>query len=83
MKKCKCGLYIWNYETALKRLPRFLVDGLDVLGQHKTVSDLKFMAETQLDFYYEGEDSDIKTPRQEQTAIRYVKTLEHSLNPCQ
>lgn len=42
---------------------------------HKTPDDLRRMVQYQIDFYEEGEDSDIQNKRQYQTAKRWLAKL--------
>ena len=46
---------IKTFKQALRILPQCLQDGLDLVGQHKTIKDLRFMATTELDLADEGE----------------------------
>lgn len=51
-----------TFKQALRILPTCLQSGLDPLGQHQNIGDLRFMAQHELDLHFEG---DIKlTPRQ-------------------
>jgi hypothetical protein len=44
-----------TFKRALGLLPDCLADGLDLTGQHKTVADLRFMAQHELDLANEGD----------------------------
>lgn len=44
-----------TFEQATALLPMCLYGGLDIVGQHKTLADLRFMAIHELDLYIEGE----------------------------
>lgn len=44
-----------QFESALLNLPRCIAGQVDLLGQHKTVADLVFMARHELDLAEEGE----------------------------
>ncbi len=44
-----------TFEQALRRLPRCVRGGLDLMGQHKTVDDLRFLVQHEIDLYEEGE----------------------------
>ena len=59
------------FDRAINTMPGFLTAGLDC-HSHRTIGDLIFMAQTQLDFYEEGEDSDIRTPYQARAARRWI-----------
>lgn len=50
------------FDKARRELPR-CVGGFDPLG-HKTVQDLVSLAQHELDLYHEGEENDIRTPKQ-------------------
>lgn len=66
-----------DFNKALKRLPGCLHDGLDLMGQHKTVDDLLFAAQTELDLHDEGE---IALSRRDRMAVlRFIRvySLEH------
>ncbi len=52
-----------TFEAARKKLPGVLIGSYDPLT-HRTVSDLRYLACHELDLFYEGEETDIKTNRQ-------------------
>ncbi len=60
------------FEQAWKAFPKFLMS-FDPLG-HTKVSDLVFLAESEIDFYNEGQDLvDIETPRQLKAVQAFVR----------
>lgn len=60
-----------NFDEALNKLPR-CITGLDLMGQHHTISDLEFLVQFQLDLFGEGEaERDIHTARQLAQCIAY------------
>jgi len=64
-----------TFARALKHLPK-CITGLDPVGQHKTVSDLVFLVQFQIDLYLEGEpERDIWTPRDFARCKQYVQKL--------
>lgn len=63
-----------NAQHLLSKLPGFLMGGYDPF-HHKTPDDLRRMVQYQIDFYEEGEDSDIQNKRQYQTAKRWLAKL--------
>ena len=65
-----------TFKQALRILPNVLHDGLDLVGQHKTIKDLRFMAVTELDLADEG---DIQLTDKECQAI--LKFLERTAFP--
>jgi hypothetical protein len=71
----------YDFDMAVARMPRCL-GGFDPVGQHKTLADLRFMAQTQVDLYHEGEVSDISSTRQLHAVKGYISALEHSIEPC-
>lgn len=58
---------LMTFEQATKILPKVLYAGLDTVGQHKTIGDLRFMAQHELDLEIEG---DIKLTWAQRIAIR-------------
>jgi hypothetical protein len=52
---------------------RFFIDGMDLMGQHKTAEDLAFSMQFEIDLYNEGqEDTQIKTVRDLRRAKKFV-----------
>jgi hypothetical protein len=47
-----------NFEDALAALPDF-IGGIDLLGQHRCISDLMFRVQHEMDLFTEGEPSEI------------------------
>lgn len=47
-----------NFEDALKALPSF-IGGLDLVGQHKTIEDLAFRVQHEIDLATKGEPNEI------------------------
>lgn len=61
-----------SFEAARRAFPKFLLS-FDPLS-HKTVSDLLFLARTEVDFYEEGQESvDIRTPKQLQQVKDFIR----------
>jgi hypothetical protein len=62
------------FQLACKSMPRGLYAGMDFLGQHKTVSDLRFAAQHEIDLFEEGDDNAL--PANDVRAIRrWMKKL--------
>lgn len=61
-----------SFDEALKALPPF-IGGIDLLGQHKTVADLAFRVQHEIDLATEGEPNEIQCRRQSDTAKRWSK----------
>jgi hypothetical protein len=61
-----------NFDDALKSLPSF-IGGIDLVGQHKTISDLAFRVQHEMDLATEGEDNEITCKRQTDTTKRWWK----------
>lgn len=61
-----------SFDEALKALPTF-IGGIDLVGQHKTVADLSFLVQHEIDLAVEGEDNDIQCKRQSDTTKRWQK----------
>lgn len=59
-----------NFEDAFKHVPRF-IGGLDPVGQHKTIADLKARVEFEMDLATEGEPNEIDCPRRGDTTKRW------------
>lgn len=78
---CPCGRVIWDFEAATAYMPNCL-GGYDPMS-HKTLADLAFMADTEIDNYLGGENfcdaPDIKTARQLREVRNYVSTLRHAI----
>lgn len=78
---CKCGRAVWSFEEAVKHLPRCL-GGYDALG-HKTLEDLAFLAQTEIDNYLGGYNfcdcPDIRTARQLRQVRNYLSTVNHAI----
>jgi hypothetical protein len=65
-----------TFKRALTLLPDCLASGLDLTGQHKTVADLRFMAQHELDLHNEG---DIElTFRNKQAIERFLQHTENA-----
>jgi len=47
-----------DFEDALKHLPKF-ISGIDLVGQHKTIGDLAFRVQHEIDLAVEGEPNEI------------------------
>lgn len=61
-----------SFKEAYKAFPKFL-QSYDPMG-HKTVADLVFLAETEIDFYHEGQDTvDIQTPKQLRQVQEFIR----------
>ena len=60
-----------SFEDALSRLPKF-IGGIDPLG-HKTISDLAFLVQHEIDLWVEGESNEIECPRRTDTTKRYQR----------
>jgi len=68
----------YTFAQARKQLPK-CITGLDYIGQHKTVADLVFLVQFQIDLYCEGEsERDIWTPRDFARCKNYIKKFEVS-----
>lgn len=61
-----------SFDEAVSALPSFL-GGLDLVGQHKTISDLAFLVQHEMDLATEGEENEINCPRQSDTTKRWQK----------
>lgn len=60
-----------TFKQALRILPVVLQAGLDLVGQHRTVKDLRFMAVTELDLANEG---DIQlTDKERQSILKFLE----------
>lgn len=62
-----------NFEDALHHLPTFIGGIDDLVGQHKTVADLAFRVQHEIDLATEGESNEIQCKRQSDTAKRWSK----------
>lgn len=73
---CKiCGTtFPAPFKEAYKRLPVFLVAGFDPL-RHLTTGDLIEMVRVEIDFFEQGEDSDIKTRHQLHQAELFIEAV--------
>jgi hypothetical protein len=68
-----------TFDQARKRLPK-CITGLDLVGQHKTVSDLVFLVQFQVDLYLEGEsERDIWTPKDFARCKQYVQKFSEAM----
>lgn len=63
-----------DFETAVNRMPTALQRSYDPLN-HTSVRDLAYLTAHELDLYAEGEESDIRTPREAREAHEYLKAL--------
>lgn len=45
------------FHSACTTMPRALYAGMDFLGQHKTVADLRFAGQHEIDLFEEGDDN--------------------------
>ena len=61
-----------DFDDALRHLPKF-IGGIDLVGQHKTISDLAFRVQFEIDLAVEGEPNEIKCPRRSDTTKRWQK----------
>lgn len=61
-----------NFDEALKAFPAF-IGGLDLVGQHFTISDLAFRVQFEIDLATEGEPNEIICERQTDTTKRWQK----------
>jgi hypothetical protein len=61
-----------NFEEALRAMPSF-IGGLDLVGQHKTITDLEFRVQHEIDLATEGEDNEIVCKRQTDTTKRWQR----------
>jgi hypothetical protein len=61
-----------NFEEALSALPPF-IGGIDLLGQHKTVADLAFRVQHEIDLATEGEENELQCSRQSDTTKRWQR----------
>jgi hypothetical protein len=67
-----------TFEKALKMLPMFLHDGIDLL-QQKTVADLRWHVQHELDLSEEGQDAALSmTLRQVNAARRFLAATKGS-----
>ncbi len=48
-----------TFKAAIKKLPK-CIGGLDLVGQHKTVADLRFLVQHEIDLFNEGQETDIQ-----------------------
>jgi hypothetical protein len=64
-----------TYDQALKAMPNFLIASYDPLS-HRTIGDLAFMVQHEIDLHEEGEESEIRTLAQYRAAQRYLAKLE-------
>ena len=63
-----------TFEQALKRVPVFII--LDLVGQHFTVSDLRFAVQHEIDLHEEGDiELTAKELRQAKRFLATVKEL--------
>jgi len=60
-----------SFEAALKAMPAWLYVGIDLVGQHKTIDDLAFMVQHEIDLYREGEENAMKCRTYLATTRRY------------
>lgn len=65
-----------TFKQALRILPPVLYAGIDLVGQHKTIKDLRFMAVTELDLADEG---DVELTAAERKSI--LKFLKRTASP--
>lgn len=63
-----------NFKEALDKMPLFLTGGLDLLGQHHTIADLRAEAEHEIDLATEGEGNVLTCKRQSDTTRRWQST---------
>lgn len=63
-----------SFDLALKQLPESCRGKYDPLS-HKSVADLIYCAQHELDMYEEGEESDIKSDREAQKVRYYIKAF--------
>ena len=61
-----------SFEEALKALP-FFIGGIDLVGQHKTIEDLAFRVQHEIDLATEGDENEITCKRQSDTTKRWSK----------
>ena len=62
-----------SFEDALRALPSF-IGGIDLVGQHKTIEDLAFRVQHEINLADEGEDNEITCcKRQADTTKRWQK----------
>jgi hypothetical protein len=71
MVECRRRNAMTQFEKALKQLPD-CIGGLDLVGHHKTVSDLVYLVQFEMDLYYEGETTDIQNSRDLLACQRFV-----------
>lgn len=65
-----------TFEQARNALPKCIYAGFDPVGQHRTLDDLKFMAQTALDLYDEGEsEREVRTKAQYNQVKRYMERI--------
>lgn len=62
-----------NFEQALKKMPDCAMGNFDPLV-HKTIPDLRYCVQHELDLHDEGEETDIKTPSQVAACREFLKT---------
>ena len=61
-----------SFEEALRAMPKF-IGGIDLVGQHKTISDLAFRVQFEIDLTVEGDSNEIVCRRQSDTTKRWAK----------
>jgi hypothetical protein len=71
-----------NFNEALKALPKFLVDNIDLVGQHKTIFDLAFMVQHEIDLAVEGEPNDITRPERQSDQTKRWQQCKAFLARC-
>lgn len=72
-----------SFDEALRRMPKLLFGSLDY-SYHKTLADLHYLAQHELDLWQEGEESDIHNDRDAQQVKKWMEAVArsiHSANP--
>lgn len=64
------------FEAALRDLPLAVFGSYDAL-YHKTVSDLVWIAQHELDLYEEGEETDIRSKAQVAQVRKFIAKWKH------
>jgi hypothetical protein len=70
-----------DFNDALKNLPSF-IGGIDLVGQHFTISDLAFRVQHEIDLYEEGEDNEITCQRRHSTTLIRLAKCKVFLSRC-
>lgn len=68
----KVSIPFKDFDEALSALPPF-IGGIDLLGQHKTIGDLAWRVQFEIDLATEGEPNEIVCKRQSDTTKRWSK----------